>query len=474
MKSHKTQKTLVTFYGDDFTGTAASAEALTASGMPTIILTEPLPGDKLFERFPDIKAVGIAGTTRTMTCDQLDETLKRVFMDLKDYRSPVFLYKVCSTFDSSPEIGSIGKAIEIGKNVFSTRIVPVLPAAPRLGRFTVFGHHFAALGQTSIHRLDRHPSMMKHPVTPMNESDLLIHLSKQTSLKSGLINIFDLDRGEKHVLSLLNEFVNDGISIALFDCLYERHLMLASKVMRKFVSQNESIFISGSQELGYGLSHAFAESGDFEIPAGIHTDIAGTIKRPLFVISGSCATVTGEQILWAKNNGFMDVELKPGDLLQAKGHDLYLEQIIDVIIRHLSNNNPVIVHTAIGMDDPRIGIFEKRARALSLSREQANEMLGNALGEITQKVVEHTSLKRLVVMGGDTSGRVQKYLDINALQVAKSIGIAAPVCYAYSRKKYINGMEIVFKGGQIGSVNYLGEVQNAKTIPFEECSLEVI
>ena len=70
-----------------------------------------------------------------------------LFRTVKTYRAPLFLYKVCSTFDSSPEVGSIGRAIEVGREVFSSKFVPILAAAPRFGRYTLFGHHFVAFGE---------------------------------------------------------------------------------------------------------------------------------------------------------------------------------------------------------------------------------------------------------------------------------------------------------------------------------------
>ena len=166
------QNILVAFYGDDFTGTTATAEALTETGVSTVVFTEPPTLSFLTEHFPLVKAVGVAGTARTLTTDQLTGALPPIFEVMKGYQAPVFLYKVCSTFDSSSDIGSIGRAIEIGKQIFASDFIPVLPAAPKLGRFTVFGHHFAALGQEAIYRLDRHPSMAHHPVTPMDESGL--------------------------------------------------------------------------------------------------------------------------------------------------------------------------------------------------------------------------------------------------------------------------------------------------------------
>jgi uncharacterized protein YgbK (DUF1537 family) len=123
--------------------------------------------------------------------------LVNAFEQIKTTNPRHIHYKVCSTFDSSPTIGSIGKVIDIASIVFNNKIIPVLGGAPHLGRYCLFGNLFAKMGIGSngqIHRLDRHPSMSKHPVTPMDESDLRLHISKQTSKEIGLIDILQLDK----------------------------------------------------------------------------------------------------------------------------------------------------------------------------------------------------------------------------------------------------------------------------------------
>ena len=57
--------------------------------------------------------------------------------------------------------------------------IPMVVGDPGMGRFQSFGHLFA-LAQGEGYRLDRHPTMSKHPVTPMDEADLGRHLAKQT------------------------------------------------------------------------------------------------------------------------------------------------------------------------------------------------------------------------------------------------------------------------------------------------------
>src|SRR5207248_3951223 len=103
-----------------------------------------------------------------MSPEQMEQTLRPAFAALKAIGAPIVHYKVCSTFDSSPQIGSIGRVIDLGMEVFGARFVPVLVGAPLLGRYCVFGNLFARCGaESKPYRLDRHPSMRWHPVTPM-------------------------------------------------------------------------------------------------------------------------------------------------------------------------------------------------------------------------------------------------------------------------------------------------------------------
>lgn len=60
----------------------------------------------------------------------------------------------------------------------------------------MFGNLFAAGGIASgaeVYRLDRHPVMNRHPVTPMGESDLVRHLALQTDRSIDLIDFRHLN-----------------------------------------------------------------------------------------------------------------------------------------------------------------------------------------------------------------------------------------------------------------------------------------
>src|SRR3954471_6695655 len=196
---------LFCYYGDDFTGSTDALEALASHGVETALFLDP-PSDEMLARFPECRAIGVAGESRSRDPEWMSTHLPAIFTRLADLRAGICHYKVCSTFDSSPEFGGIGRALEIGQDVFGTAWVPVVVAAPHLGRYVLFGNLFAA-GGGAIHRIDRHPTMRCHPVTPMDEADLRLHLGRQTSRKVELLDILALSSGdpEKRLDDLLSE-----------------------------------------------------------------------------------------------------------------------------------------------------------------------------------------------------------------------------------------------------------------------------
>src|SRR3569833_76916 len=158
---------LLAYYGDDFTGSTDALEFLSRAGIKTILFIEP-PTPAMLAGYQDLQAIGVAGMTRAMPHAEMEMTLLPAFEALKALGAPHVHYKVCSTFDSSPQIGSIGKAIDVGAEVFDAPFIPLLVAAPALGRYCLFGNLFARMGigsEGEIFRLDRHPSMAHHPVT---------------------------------------------------------------------------------------------------------------------------------------------------------------------------------------------------------------------------------------------------------------------------------------------------------------------
>ena len=461
---------LLSFYGDDFTGTTATAEALTVSGVPTVMFVEPPTLPFLKKHFPKVQAVGVAGISRSLPAKGMEEILAPVFTKMRRYGAPLFLYKVCSTFDSSPHTGSIGKAVEIGRDIFSSRIVPILPAAPRFRRFTLFGHHFAAMG-SEVFRLDRHPSMSIHPVTPMKEADLRQHLAKQTSLECGLIPVLTMNRGTEPIKSQVQDLVAKDIPLVLFDALLKRHVDRACSVIWDYVEDGKARFCVGSQEMGYGLARAWTHLDLVSSDGNSAPARPGRKARRILVVSGSCASVTGRQIEWAASHGFVGIGMHPEQLFEPESRESEMNRVVQAAVSALQEGKSAVIHSSKGARDARISRTKEKIKGLGLSAQAFTERLGQALAIVTRRVIAASGVTRLVLVGGDTSGRIAPALGIWALQVGRPVGIAAPLCYAYSSHSEIHGLQIALKGGQVGEDDYFGEARDKRVPDFDSVAL---
>ena len=110
-------------------------------------------------------------------------------------------------------------------------------------------------------------------------------------------------------------------------------------------------------------------------------------------------------------------------------------------------------------------------RRLGLESQALTQGLGGILGDLTKAIIAESDVKRVVLVGGDISGRITPILGIWALQVGKSIGIAAPLCYAYSSYPEIHGLQVALKGGQIGEDSYFGKAIEMRMSQFEHVAL---
>src|SRR5687767_5001313 len=175
---------LLGWYGDDFTGATDTLATLTQAGLRAMLfMGVPSGGQQAAAaRALDgaLDAVGIAGASRSMAPAAMEGELEPVGAFFAALGSRVLHYKVCSTFDSAPEVGSIGMAVRVLRRHVRHAFVPIVGGQPNLGRYCAFSNLFAAAGSGgAVERIDRHPTMRNHPMTPMKEADLRRHLALQ-------------------------------------------------------------------------------------------------------------------------------------------------------------------------------------------------------------------------------------------------------------------------------------------------------
>jgi uncharacterized protein YgbK (DUF1537 family) len=356
-------------------------------------------------------------------------------------------YKVCSTFDSSPKIGSIGQVIDVATRIFPAPFVPVLTAAPALGRFTVFGTHFVRYGIGSdgaIHRLDRHPSITKHPVTPMTEADLRVHLAKQTKKKIALFDILNVALPEKEARTALRQILANGPAVVLFDALYPEQLARIGALIDGYASVIKPLFSVGSSGIETALASVWSKKRFSQTPA--------REAKQILVGSGSCSPITGQQIAWALKNDFAEVALQVTAFTSTKG-EKEIKRATAAAVKLLRAGQSVIVHTARGGADKHITATLKNSIARTL---------GAALGKVLKNTLTEIEVPRLCIAGGDTSSFAAGVLGIEALEMVAALTPGAPLCRVIAPGSPADGLEIVFKGGQVGAENYFGVVKRGR------------
>lgn len=437
---------LLGYYGDDFTGSTDAMEALTRAGVPTVLFLEPPDGEGL-RRFAGIRAVGVAGLTRSLPTESIKKELKPALEALRALKLPLVHYKVCSTFDSSPEIGSIGRAIDIGQALFASPFVPVVVGAPALARYVIFGNLFARSGlESEVFRLDRHPTMSRHPITPMDESDLRLHLARQTAKPIGLFDAVDLERLDpferrRH----LDDLVAGGSQVVLFDSLYDRHLEAIGELLWARSTPDSPLFAVGSSGVEYALAAHWRRIGAVEP----RVSWPSRPSERVVVVSGSCSPVTDEQIRYAVDRGFVELPVETECLLSPESGAAEQRRLTSDALEALGRGRSVIIHTCRGPGDPR-----RHATSGRLEGKSSAELLGAALGDILREVVERSRVQRAAVAGGDTSSYVARRLGIVALEMAAPLAPGAPLCRVHAPGSPVDGLELAFKGGQVGKRDF--------------------
>lgn len=447
------------YYGDDFTGSTDALEALAGQGLRTALFLEP-PTPAALARFPDLHAVGLAGASRAMTPPEMDRALPDALRHLRDLGAPILHYKVCSTFDSSPQIGSIGHAMTIGQAVCTSPVVPLLVGAPALGRYCVFGNLFARSGLDSEpYRLDRHPTMAHHPTTPMAESDLRRHLAGQTSQPVALLDVLALTDATSAVQRYAA--VRPARGAVLFDVLADDQLPVIGGLIAAEARRAPPLFVVGSSGVEYALTAHWRQAGLLPPPPAFAP--LPPVDQ-LIVVSGSCSPVTDRQIAWALEHGFADVALATDQLVDpataAPAVAAALRRGLDL----LAAGRSVIVHTCRGPADAR---RERTLHCLAtqgLDPLQAKaalpQLLGAALGQILGSLLAASGLRRAVIAGGDTSGPVARALGLTALEMQSPLAPGSPLCRATAPGSPFDGLEVVFKGGQVGHPDFFTSVRD--------------
>ena len=442
---------LIAWYGDDFTGSAATMEALTFAGLPAVLFFD-IPRPEQLARFPSMRGMGIAGVARSKPPSWMQMHLPPIFEALRGSGAPLIHYKICSTFDSSPTTGSIGTAIEIGVSAFGNAWVPLITAAPAIHRYQAFGNLFATVAGSG-YRLDRHPTMSRHPVTPMHEADLGRHLADQTALPSGVVDFVAMKGGQSD--AALAQRRASGARILSLDIVDQETLAEAGRLVWQH-REPPVQFVVGSQGVDYALIAHWQSVGLIPV---VETPPTAKSAARVVAVSGSCSPVTAEQISWAEGHGFEGIRLDPTAALDDRLWASELERAGGRALELLSAGRDPVIYTARGPDDASVPALRQAVETAAASADFVNDRIGDGLGRLLDRVMRAAGIDRGIIAGGDTSSHAALALGVYALTALAATVPGASLCRAHSDDPAHRDLELALKGGQMGTPDYFGRIK---------------
>ena len=367
----------------------------------------------------------------------MNSELPSVFEKMARIPSRYVHYKICSTFDSSPHIGSIGHAVEIALRYFPATFIPLIVGIPLLNRFCVFGNLFARVDDLT-YRIDRHPTMSRHPVTPMDEADLRRHLGRQTKREIHLIDVINLD-DLKACRKYYKKLSNQG-GFILFDVLTKHHLEQIGTTLEEG-RKNPHQLVVGSSGVEYALCSHWQQTGLVnKSPVPLSTKKANRY----IIIAGSCSPGTAKQIQHGLSLGYTGIRVDSEKLIDNS--TLEVSRCTEACLNVLAGGGVPILFSAIGPDDPCIQATRDKLTRSETKGDSIGARLGGAQGEVLKNIIDETGKLRVTVAGGGLSGqagavrhgisKALTYFEPDLRGVLKKGGFLTRDSRTVERKKY--------------------------------------
>ncbi|MCI0755413.1 four-carbon acid sugar kinase family protein [Teichococcus vastitatis] len=411
------------WYGDDFTGATDTLAELASRGMRALLFLG-LPDAARLKRAGPLDAVGLAGASRALVPGAMAAELAPVGRFFRDLGVRMMHYKCCSTFDSASEVGSIGSAVATLRPFFSNPFRPIVGGQPNLGRYTLFGHLFAAAGTgAAVHRIDRHPTMRAHPVTPMAEADLRLHLAAQ-GLDAVNLPYLSYDHGELATEMLLDRLLAAEPDAVLMDVSREADLAAIGHLLRSRSLRAPLLAVGPS-----GVAQAWCAG----TAIGPGRAVLGRKAGPVLVLAGSLSPVTRRQVAEATDYRCLTVD--PAVLIDDAAGAAATTAEACRLLR--AGEDLLIVTQSPGDAAP------------------ASDKVAAATATLLAQIMQQHPVRRLGIAGGDTSSFGTRALDLWGLSHVGSLAPGIALCHGHSDNPVLDGLEVMLKGGQMGAPDLL-------------------
>jgi uncharacterized protein YgbK (DUF1537 family) len=405
---------------DDFTGATDLGNMLTRCGMRTL-QTVGVPASSA--ELPRAEAIVVALKSRTIPAAEAVAQSVAALEWLRAQGCRQFLFKYCSTFDST-DAGNIGPVADALLERLGAPFTIACPAFPENGR-TIYNGYLFVGGEL----LSESP-MKDHPLTPMRDASLVRVLGRQTSARVGLVPYAVVRQGVGPIREAFARLQADGVRHAIVDAVEDGHLVAIGAACADLP------LVTGGSGIALGLPDNFRRRG---LLARSGSAAAMPPTRGLaVVIAGSCSKATQGQVA-AMQRHSPSLRIEPQAL--AAGAAAVVDRAVGWAAAQASRG-PVLIYSTASPD-------EVRAAQTAVGKERAAHLVEDALATIAKALVAR-GVRRLVVAGGETSGAVVSALGVQALAIGPQIDPGVPWTFTVPG----DPIALALKSGNFGAEDF--------------------
>lgn len=430
----------IVFCADDFTGASDTLATLARAGLAVRLYLSP-PPDANQGEITGLDAYGVATSLRAQPVSSGKQVMSALAADLHT-GDAICHFKVCSTFDSSPQTGNIAAIADCFAEKSGAGWIAVLGGQPSLGRYCLFGNLFARASDGKVHRIDRHPVMARHPVTPMLEADLALHLGQQGWPGIGLIDFTTIRKGADALIAEITRRIATGERQTLFDVGSDDDLAVIGTALRAIAAQTPILCV-GASSVAQALTAQTATSSPDTNTATAPKDSPERAKGPAFIFAGSRSNLTARQV--AETTLAEKIAIDPIQLVDERQRSAICAQCSDL----LQSGANVLLY-----------VTDRIAPDISSHR------LANASARLIADICKDTTLGILAIAGGDTSSIAVQALGIDSLSFVADFDQGVPMIRAHAQNNArLDGLPMLLKGGQMGRIDMFDTICKSGSHP---------
>lgn len=403
---------------DDFTGATDLANNLVRAGM-RVVQTIGVPATPV----AGVDAVVVALKSRTIPAAEAVAQSLDALRWLREQDCARFYFKVCSTFDSTPQ-GNIGPVAEALLDALGAKFCCVTPAFPENGRTVYRGHLF--VGDVLL----SDSGMRDHPLTPMRDANLVRVLQAQVRGRVGLIAHDVVRGGAAPIHARIQQLQAEGLRFAIVDAIANEDLMHLGRA----IADHPLVVAGSGVAIGLPQNHGLQPSAVAAALPPAHGARA--------IVSGSCSEATNRQVADFIARDGAAFAIDPARI--AAGEDVEREAL-DWATPRLGPQ-PVLLYSTAAPDAVR-GVQQR------FGAQQAGAMVEGTLAAIARGLVER-GVGELVVAGGETSGAAVQALGVRQMRIGPQIDPGVPWCHAEAAACGGAHLHLALKSGNFGTVDF--------------------